>query len=218
MIRIIVADDQELLRSGLRMIIQTQDDMEIVAEASNGREAIGLVRKHQPDVVVMDVRMPELDGIAATAEITRGGNARVLVLTTFDLDEYVYDAMRAGATGFLLKSAPRDQLLAGIRSAAAGDALLAPEVTRRLVERFVTTGAPGRRSEDLDRLTSREVDVLRLIAKGRSNAEIGASLHLAETTVKTHVSAVLAKLRLRDRVQAVVFAYESGLVAVGEAE
>lgn len=217
MIRVLIADDQELLRSGLRMIIDMQDDIEVVGEAGDGREAVRLARLRQPDVVIMDVRMPQLDGIAATAELARTGGPRVLVLTTFDLDEYVYEAMRAGATGFLLKSAPRDQLLAAIRGAAAGDVLLAPEVTRRLIERFVAKTGIRKSSEVLtDTLTSREVEVLRLIASGKSNAEIGAALHLAETTVKTHVSAVLAKLRLRDRVQAVVYAYETGLVEPGQ--
>lgn len=216
MIRVLIADDQELLRSGLRMIIEMQDDLEVVGEAGDGHEAVRLARLRQPDVVIMDVRMPQLDGIAATAELARTGGPRVLVLTTFDLDEYVYDAMRAGATGFLLKSAPRDQLLAAIRGAAAGDVLLAPEVTRRLIERFVAKPGLGKATDVTDRLTNREVEVLRLIASGKSNAEIGAALHLAETTVKTHVSAVLAKLRLRDRVQAVVYAYETGLVEPGQ--
>ena len=215
MIRVLIADDQELLRSGLRMILDMQDDIEVVAEAGDGREAVRLARLHQPDVVVMDVRMPQLDGIAATAELARTGGPRVLVLTTFDLDEYVYEAMRAGATGFLLKSAPRDQLLSAIRGAAVGDTLLAPEVTRRLIERFVAKGGTPKSDGATDLLTTREVEVLRLIADGKSNAEIGAALHLAETTVKTHVSSVLAKLRLRDRVQAVVYAYETGLVEPG---
>jgi DNA-binding NarL/FixJ family response regulator len=215
-IAVLLADDQELVREGLRTIIDTQDDMTVVGEAANGREAVRLARRHRPDVVVMDVRMPELDGIEATRQLTRAEGPRVLVLTTFDLDEYVYEAMRAGATGFLLKSAPRHQLLSAIRTAAAGDALLAPEVTRRLIERFVAAPGVGPRPE-LERLSGREQEVLRLLARGLSNAELAAELYLAETTVKTHVSAVLTKLGLRDRVQAVVYAYESGLVRAGDA-
>jgi DNA-binding NarL/FixJ family response regulator len=214
-ISVLLADDQELVRDGLRTIIDTQEDMEVVAEAGDGREAVRLARLRRPDVVVMDVRMPELDGIEATRQLARSDGPRVLVLTTFDLDEYVYEAMRAGATGFALKSAPRHQLLAAIRAAADGDVLLAPAVTRRLVERFVTT--PGTDPPAaLARLSAREDEVLRLVARGMSNAELAEELHLAETTVKTHVSAVLAKLGLRDRVQAVVYAYEHGLVRRGD--
>ncbi len=215
MIRVLLADDQELLRDGVRMIIDTQDDLQVVGEAADGREAVRLARLRRPDVVLMDVRMPRLDGIAATRELAREGGPRILVLTTFDLDEHVYEAMRAGATGFLLKSAPRHQLLSAIRGAAAGDVLLAPEVTRRLVERFVTGFSSGPPAA-LDTLSARELEVLRLLARGRSNGEIAAGLHVAETTVKTHVSAVFAKLGLRARVQAVVYAYESGLVQPGE--
>jgi DNA-binding NarL/FixJ family response regulator len=217
MIRVLLADDQELLRDGLRMILGSQDDIEVVGEAADGRAAVRLAQLHRPDVVLMDVRMPELDGIAATRQLARDGGPRVLVLTTFDLDEYVYEAMRAGATGFLLKSAPRHQLVSAVRGAASGDVLLAPEVTRRLVERFVTGPRAGPAPE-LDRLSGREREVLRLLARGRSNGEIAAELFLAETTVKTHVSAVLAKLGVRDRVQAVVYAYESGLVSPGDEE
>jgi DNA-binding NarL/FixJ family response regulator len=214
-ISVLLADDQELVRDGLRTIIDTQEDMEVVAEAGDGREAVRLARLRRPDVVVMDVRMPDLDGIEATRQLARSDGPRVLVLTTFDLDEYVYEAMRAGATGFALKSAPRHQLLAAIRAAADGDVLLAPAVTRRLVERFVTT--PGTDPPAaLARLSAREDEVLRLVARGMSNAELAEELHLAETTVKTHVSAVLAKLGLRDRVQAVVYAYEHGLVRRGD--
>jgi DNA-binding NarL/FixJ family response regulator len=214
-ISVLLADDQELVRDGLRTIIDTQEDMEVVAEAGDGREAVRLARLRRPDVVVMDVRMPELDGIEATRQLARGDGPRVLVLTTFDLDEYVYEAMRAGATGFALKSAPRHQLLAAIRAAADGDVLLAPAVTRRLIERFVTT--PGTdQPAALARLSAREHEVLRLLARGMSNAELAEELHLAETTVKTHVSAVLAKLGLRDRVQTVVYAYEHGLVRRGD--
>lgn len=215
MISVLLADDQELIRDGLRTIIDTQEDMEVVGDAGDGREAVRLARLRRPAVVVMDVRMPVVDGIEATRQLARDDGPRVLVLTTFDLDEYVYEAMRAGATGFMLKSAPRHQLLAAIRAAADGDVLLAPEVTRRLVERFVTVPHGGPPPE-FARLSAREVEVLRLIARGLSNAELAAALHLAETTVKTHVSAVLAKLRLRDRVQAVVYAYETGLVRRGD--
>lgn len=214
MIRVLLADDQELLREGLRTILDTQDDLEVVGEASNGQEAVRLARTCRPDLVVMDVRMPVLDGIQATREIVRSGGPRVLVLTTFDLDEYVYEAMRAGATGFLLKSAPRHQLLSAVRTAATGDVLLAPEVTRRLVERFVTA-RPRSNPAELQRLSAREVEVLRLLARGLSNTEIAGALHLAETTVKSHVNAVLAKLGLRDRAQAVVYAYESGILQPG---
>jgi DNA-binding NarL/FixJ family response regulator len=214
-ISVLLADDQELVRDGLRTIIDTQEDMEVVAEAGDGRETVRLARLRRPDVVVMDVRMPELDGIEATRQLARSDGPRVLVLTTFDLDEYVYEAMRAGATGFALKSAPRHQLLAAIRAAADGDVLLAPAVTRRLIERFVTT--PGADPPAaLARLSAREHEVLRLVARGMSNAELAEELHVAETTVKTHVSAVLAKLGLRDRVQAVVYAYEHGLVRRGD--
>jgi DNA-binding NarL/FixJ family response regulator len=211
-IRVLLADDQDLVREGLRTIIHTQEDMEVIAEASNGKEAVRLARQHRPDVAVMDVRMPELDGIQATRQLTRGDGPRVLVLTTFDLDEYVYEAMRAGATGFALKSAPRHQLLAAIRAAADGDVLLAPAVTRRLIERFVADTPGTEPPAALARLSAREAEVLRLVARGLSNAELAAELHLAETTVKTHVSAVLTKLGLRDRVQAVVYAYEHGLI------
>ena len=216
MIRILLADDQELLREGLRMILDAQDDLEVVGEAGDGREAVQLARTRGADLVLMDVRMPVLDGIQATREIVRANGPRVLVLTTFDLDEYVYEAMRAGATGFLLKSAPRQQLLAAVRAAAGGDVLLAPEVTRRLVERFVTSRARHSSPAELQRLTGREIEVLRLVARGLSNTELAREMHLAETTVKSHVSAVLAKLGVRDRVQAVVYAYESGVVQPGE--
>ncbi len=216
MIRILLADDQELMREGLRTILDTQDDLEVVAEASNGREAVHLASAHHPDVVVIDVRMPVLDGIQATRELARPGGPRVLVLTTFDLDEYVHEAMRAGATGFLLKSAPRHQLLSAVRSAAAGDALLAPDVTRRLIERFVATPPRGASTPEMERLSTRELEVLRLAARGLSNIEMAAALHLAETTLKSHVSAILAKLGLRDRVQAVVYAYETGIVVPGD--
>jgi DNA-binding NarL/FixJ family response regulator len=218
---VLLVDDQALVRSGFRMVLEAEEDIEVVGEAANGRQAIDSARRLKPDVVLMDVRMPELDGIAATREIVgdaEGNGARVLILTTFDLDEYVYDALGAGASGFLLKDTPPEQLAAGIRVVASGEALLAPAVTRRLIEDF-SRARPARaeRPPGLDELTPRELEVLGLIARGLSNAEIAESLVVGETTVKTHVARVLMKLGLRDRVQAVVLAYESGLVAPGKA-
>jgi DNA-binding NarL/FixJ family response regulator len=220
-IRVLIADDQALVRSGFRMVLDAEDDLEVVGEAANGRQAIDSVRRLKPDVVLMDIRMPELDGIAATREIAGdegGALARVLILTTFDLDEYVYDALGAGASGFLLKDAPPEQLIAGIRVVAAGEALLAPAITRRLIEDF-SRARPARAETPpgLDELTPRELEVLGLLARGLSNAEIAEALIVGETTVKTHVARVLMKLGLRDRVQAVVLAYESGLVTPGRA-
>ena len=216
-IRVGVVDDQALVRTGFVMILEVEPDIEVVFDAANGRAAVELVRRHRPDVVLMDIRMPELDGIEATRLITTGqpDGPRILMLTTFDLDEYVYDAIRAGASGFLLKDTPPDDLVAAVRVLAAGDALLAPSVTRRLIEQFaagstVPVPAPG-----LDDLTERETEVLKLMARGLSNAEIAARLFVGETTVKTHVSRVLMKLDVRDRVQAVVIAYDSGLVRPG---
>jgi DNA-binding NarL/FixJ family response regulator len=216
-IRALVADDQALVRGGFRLILDAQPDIEVVGEAEDGRAAVTRTLELHPDVVLMDVRMPELDGIQATAELARAGApARVLMLTTFDLDEYVYAALKAGASGFLLKDVDPPALAAAVRAVARGDALLSPSVTRRLIERFVSLPSPAAATEGpAAGLTGRELDVLRLIAKGRSNAEIGAELFLAEPTVKTHVTRMLAKLGLRDRVQAVVFAYESGLVQAG---
>lgn len=218
-IRILIADDQSLVRAGFRLMLENHEDLEVVGEAADGHQAIHSSGRLQPDVVLMDIRMPDLDGIAATREITRRHPARVLVLTTYDLDEYVYDALQAGASGFLLKDAPPAQLVEGIRAVAGGEALLAPTVTRRLIAEFSRFG-PARRTRpaELDALTPRELDVLRLVARGLSNAEIAAELVLSDTTVKTHVTHVLGKLGLRDRVQAVVFAYESGLVQPGHAE
>ena len=218
MISVLLADDQALVRGGFKLILDAQDDMEVVAEASNGREAIEEATKFHPEVVLMDVRMPELDGISATRTIVAEGLAgRVLVLTTFDEDRIVYDAMKAGASGFLLKSAPPAQLVDAVRTVASGDALLAPSVTRRLVEDFVRRPPPGEeRPELLASLTEREQEVLALIARGLSNAEIAAKLFLSGATVKTHVNRILSKLELRDRVQAVVAAYETGLVRPGE--
>jgi DNA-binding NarL/FixJ family response regulator len=215
-IRVLIADDQSLVRAGFRLVLETHDDIEVVGEASNGREAVHSAGRLRPDVVLMDIRMPELDGIAATREITARHPARVLVLTTYDLDEYVYDALQAGASGFLLKDTPPDQLADGIRAVASGEALLAPSVTRRLIEEFARSGSARRaRPSELDELTQRELEVLRLLARGLSNAEIAENLVLSDTTVKTHVTHVLGKLGLRDRVQAVVLAYESGLVTPG---
>jgi DNA-binding NarL/FixJ family response regulator len=212
MITIAIADDQPLVRSGLRMILEGEPDMTIVAEASDGVEAVALVTTARPDVLLLDVQMPGGDGLDAMAELARTGTAtKVLMLTTFDLDEYVYRAMRAGASGFLLKDMPGEDIVTAVRQAARGaDALLAPALTRRLVDRFAG-GRPRSGARALDRLTARELDVLRLVARGLSNAEIAAELFIGETTVKTHVARILMKLDLRDRVQAVVVAYESGL-------
>jgi DNA-binding NarL/FixJ family response regulator len=212
-IRVLIADDQELVRTGFRMILTAAGDIEVAGEASNGLQAVSLARSLSPDVVLMDVRMPELDGIAAAGEIlARGGAAapRVLMLTTFDLDEYVYDSLRAGASGFLLKDLPAAQLVAGVRTVAEGEALLAPAITRRLIEEFAAP--PADPPAGLQQLTARELEVLRYVAKGLSNAEIAAELIIGEATVKTHVTRMLTKLGLRDRVQAVVLAYEAGIV------
>jgi DNA-binding NarL/FixJ family response regulator len=215
-VRVLIADDQSLVRAGFRLVLESHPDIEVVGEASNGEEAVYAVGRLGPEVVLMDIQMPHLDGIAATRQITERHDARVLVLTTYDLDEYVYDALQAGASGFLLKDAPPAQLADGIRAVAAGDALLAPSVTRRLIEEFATAGRARRsRPAALDELTPRELEVLRLVARGMSNAEIADALVVSDTTVKTHVTHVLSKLGLRDRVQAVVLAYESGLVSPG---
>ena len=210
-VRVVVADDQELVRDGLTMILDTQPDMEVVGTATDGVEAVDVVRRLAPDVVLMDIRMPRLDGVAATRRlVATGAPSRILVLTTYDLDEYVTDALRAGASGFLLKDAPRHKLLAAVRAAVDGDTVLAPSVTRRVLDAYVSRrpGGPDRR---LARLTAREAEVLQLVAQGLSNAEIAERLVLSVTTVKSHVARLLAKLELRDRVQAVVLAYESGL-------
>ncbi|MGA8993226.1 MAG: response regulator transcription factor [Nocardioidaceae bacterium] len=211
MIRVVLADDQPLVRTGLRMILAAEADIEVVAEATNGREAMAAAAEHHPDVVLMDVRMPELDGIGATRAVTAVDDPpRVLVLTTFDLDEVVYDALRAGASGFLLKDAPEERLTTAIRVVADGGSLFAPSVTRRLIEEFAKR--PDKPATDTSGLTERETEVLRLVARGLSNAEIAQTLFVTENTVKTHVARVLMKLGARDRVQAVVAAYESGLV------
>jgi DNA-binding NarL/FixJ family response regulator len=217
-IRVVLVDDQELMRAGFRMVLGAQDGMEIVGEAGNGQEAVELAETLRPDVVLMDVRMPVLDGVEATKLITERGLAKVLVMTTFDLDEYALSALRNGASGFLLKDTPSAQLVAALRSVASGDAVVSPSVTRRLLDRFL--GAAGGQLRDasmLDVLTEREREVLLLMAQGLSNTEIARKLFLSEATVKTHVGRVLAKLELRDRVQAVVLAYETGLVRPGEA-
>jgi DNA-binding NarL/FixJ family response regulator len=216
-IRVVLVDDQELMRVGFRMVLGAQDDMEIVGEAGNGEEAVRLAEEHRPDVVLMDVRMPVLDGVEATKLITERGLAKVLVMTTFDLDEYVYAALRAGASGFLLKDTPSVQLVAALRSVASGDAVVSPSVTRRLLDRFLGPASGELRDASvLEVLTEREREVLLLMAQGLSNTEIAGRLFLSEATVKTHVGRVLAKLDLRDRVQAVVLAYETGLVRPGE--
>jgi DNA-binding NarL/FixJ family response regulator len=217
-LRVLVADDQALVRSGLCMILESQPDIAVVGEAADGAEAVMRATELGPDVVLMDVRMPNVNGIEATREITLATSARVLVLTTFDLDEYVYDALAAGASGFLLKDMHRDELVAAVRTVAAGEALLAPTVTRRLIADVVAARGTVRSTVDDDRLkalTARETDTLRQIARGLSNAEIAEALFVTEHTVKTHVSNLLTKLGLRDRVQAVVLAYESGLVVPG---
>jgi DNA-binding NarL/FixJ family response regulator len=217
-IRVLLADDQAMVREGFSVLLGAQPDIEVVGEAVDGQEAVAKVAELHPDVVLMDVRMPGLSGLEATRMITREAaqETKVLVLTTFDLDEYVYAALRAGASGFLLKTASAQSLAEAVRVVAAGDALLAPSVTRRLIAEFAQLGAPGAPSRArIDRLTERETEVLVLIARGRSNAEIADALVVAEQTVKTHVSRILTKLELRDRTQAAVFAYETALVRPG---
>jgi DNA-binding NarL/FixJ family response regulator len=215
MIRVLVVDDQALVRGGFRMILDAQPDFEVVGEAADGGEALTCARECCPDVVLMDVRMPGMDGIEATAQLSRESDAKVLMLTTFDLDEHVYDAIRAGASGFLLKDVPPAELAHAVRVVAAGETLLAPAITRRLVEEFVRRPPPGRRPDRLSELTERELEVLTLVAGGLSNAEIADRLVVSDATVKTHVTRILGKLGLRDRVQAVVLAYETGVVTPG---
>jgi DNA-binding NarL/FixJ family response regulator len=216
--RVLIADDQALVRAGFRMILESQHDIDIVGEAEDGAQAVTLARELSPDVVLMDIRMPGLDGLEATRRLLLDGpnGTHVLVLTTFDADEYVYAALKAGAAGFLLKSAPPAHLIEAVHLVASGEALLAPSITRRLIEDYVRRPPPGARSpEELEDLTDRELEVLKLIARGLSNAEIAATLFVSEATIKTHVNRVLSKLDLRDRVQAVVLAYETGLVQPG---
>ncbi|MYW91821.1 response regulator transcription factor [Amycolatopsis rubida] len=216
MIRVVVVDDQELMRVGFRMVLGAQADIDVVGEAGDGAQAVRMAAELRPDVVLMDVRMPVLDGVEATKQIVAAGTARVLVMTTFDLDEYVYAALQGGASGFLLKDTQPDYLVSALRSVADGDAVMSPSVTRRLLDRFVGSGGSEMRDPaELDVLTDREREVLVLIAKGMSNVEIAETLFLSEATVKTHVGRILSKLDLRDRVQAVVLAYETGLTRPG---
>jgi DNA-binding NarL/FixJ family response regulator len=220
-IRVLIADDQAMVRTGFRLILETQHDLHVVAEAADGTEAVALAREHAPDIVLMDVRMPRTDGIDATRQLLRAGpppGPRVLIVTTFDLDEYVYAALRAGASGFVLKNTPAADLIAGIRAVTAGDGLLSPSVTGRLIQRFARWAPPGNTPAATGTpvpLTSREQQVWRLIARGLSNTQIGRQLVISDTTVKSHVSSLLAKLSLHDRVQAVVLAYETGFVQPG---
>jgi DNA-binding NarL/FixJ family response regulator len=213
--QVVIADDQGMIRAGLRSLLEGEPDIQVVGEAADGEQAIAAIRHQRPDVALVDIRMPVVDGITATRRLVAEGTAtRILILTTFDLDEYVFQALRAGASGFLLKDATAEELTAAIRLLAAGDGLLAPAVTRRVIQAFARLPTPDARlSERLAELSPREIEVLRLLARGRSNAEIARELVVSEATAKTHVSNVLTKLRLRDRVQAVIFAYESGLVA-----
>ncbi len=216
MIRVLVVDDQELVRDGLAMIVDAQPDMEVCGQAGDGNGIVTLVRETRPDVVLMDIRMPDIDGITATRQLRAAAFDRlaILVLTTFDLDEYVYEALKAGATGFLLKDTPRAKLLDGIRTVSTGESLLAPAVTRRLIESYVAAAQPSSQP-DLGGLSAREQDVLQQLVLGRSNAEIGAALYLGEATVKTHITAILRTIGVRDRVQAVIWAYENGFVQPG---
>ncbi len=220
-LRVLVVDDQALVRAGFMMILDSEPDIEVVGEAANGREALVAARELSPDVILMDIRVPVMDGITATQELCDRGPGdqpcpKVIILTTFDLDDYVYDAIRAGASGFLLKDTPADELADAVRVVASGDALLSPSITRKLLEEFVKTPSSPKQTAEMGELTDRELDVLRQLARGLSNAEIADALFVSETTVKTHVSHILTKLELRDRVQAVVVAYESGLVIPGD--
>lgn len=214
-ITVLIADDQALVRAGFRRLLDGEADLHVVAEAGDGASAVAAAGRHRPDVALLDIRMPVMDGIEATRRIVAATPTRVVILTTFDLDEYVYDGLRAGASGFLLKDAPPDQLIAALHAAAAGDALIAPSITRRLIDEFARRPRPGDAGAAVESLTARERDVLRHLARGLSNAEIAGTMYLGEATVKTHVGNVFAKLGLRDRVQAVVYAYEHGLVRPG---
>jgi DNA-binding NarL/FixJ family response regulator len=216
-IRVLIVDDQDLVREGLRMLLDAEPDLAVAGEAADGAQALAQARQLDPDVILMDVRMPRLNGIEATTRLIQGGSrARILMLTTFNLDEYVYHALKAGASGFLLKDASREQLTGAVRAVAAGEALLAPAVTRRLIEDFCSHPAPGTLADDTaGRLSERELGVVRLVAQGLSNAEIAARLYLSEATIKSHIARILAKLGLRDRVQIAVHAYEHGIVQPG---
>jgi DNA-binding NarL/FixJ family response regulator len=216
-IRVVLVDDQAMVRAGFRLILEAEDDLEIGGEAADGEEAIEATRRLEPDVVLMDIQMPKLDGIAATRKIAGDPEirSRVVIVTTFEQDDYVFEALRAGASGFLLKNAPPEQLVEAVRTVAAGDALLSPGVTRRVIEDYAQRTVAQNNNVGLESLTERELEVLRLLATGKSNAELAQELFLGEGTIKTHVSHLLAKLGLRDRVQAVVFAYESGLISPG---
>jgi len=212
-IRVLIVDDQELVRTGFRMILESEPGIEVVGEAGDGFEAVAAAKETAPDVVLMDVRMPKMDGLEATRRMIAPGGPRVLMLTTFDMDEYVYESLRAGASGFILKDAPADHLVAGVRAVASGQSLLAPSVTRRLIEHFTSGAAPNAAApEAVSSLTVRELEVLRLVARGLSNTEIADALVIGETTVKTHVARVLMKLGLRDRIQIAIYAYENALV------
>lgn len=217
--RVVLADDQPLVRAGFRMILEAEDDIDVAGEASDGEEAVAVTRQLQPDVVLMDIQMPKVDGLEATRRIAQDAStdSRILILTTFERDDYVFEALRAGASGFMLKNAAPEDLVRAVRVVATGDALLDPAITRRVIEDYAQRAAPRKDHARLARLTEREREVLRLLATGKSNAELAAHLYLGEGTVKTHVSHLLGKLGLRDRVQAVVFAYETGLVEPGEA-
>ncbi|MDQ6710545.1 MAG: response regulator transcription factor [Candidatus Dormibacteraeota bacterium] len=216
--RVLIVDDQSLVRAGFRLILESQPDFEVIGEAQDGEEAVGLTRRHRPDVVLMDVRMPRLDGLEATRRIVESGlnGCRIVMLTTFDLDEYVYAALQAGACGFLLKDVTPEQLIASVRLVASGDALLAPSITRRLIDRYAAARVPAAVHRNLEGLTPRELDVLRLMARGLGNQEIAEKMVVSEATVKTHVGHILDKLQVENRVQAVVVAYESRLVRPNE--
>ncbi len=218
-VRVVIADDQELIRTGFRLILAAEPDIEVVGEAATGNQAVTITDELRPNVVLMDIRMPDLDGIEATRRILSEEQqpaTKVLILTTFDLDEYVYDALRAGASGFLLKDVPAHHLVSAVRTVGEGDALLSPGITRRLIEQFATHRAPAKPPPGIDELTPRELEVFRLLATGKTNGEIAAELIVAETTIKTHVTRIFMKLGLRDRVQAVVLAYETGIVTPGQ--
>lgn len=218
-VRVLIADDQQLVREGFRLILERQDDIEVVADVGDGVQAVAAATSLRPDVILMDIRMPHVDGIQAIRTILDRPDAEqpsILVLSTFDTDEYVYDALKAGATGFLLKDVPPEQLVTAVRNARSGDALFSPTITQRLIETFTLTRRPKPDAEVLGGLSAREIDVFKLLARGRSNSEIAETLFLAETTVKSHVAHILMKLDLRDRIQAVIYAYEQGLVAPGD--